>query len=149
MPTGMWMPSCPSTEKPRWITWTISRSCGMATARACSSARETSTRSICPCGTAMAPRLFTEDTCAPARLTSAEVSLQPGGLLGLLHRTGDGLRGRAQVHDDTLADALRRLDAHAQDADGLVILHTPDQRADLGRANVNASQYLFHHFSIR
>ena len=40
------MPSCPSTVKPRWMMWMISRLCGMATARAASSARATSISSI-------------------------------------------------------------------------------------------------------
>src|SRR5215216_5568084 len=71
------MPSCPSTVKPRWMTWMISRSCGMATARDCSRACATSYCSITFPLTATAPRLFTLATCAPAMLTSADVISRP------------------------------------------------------------------------
>src|SRR5574340_205268 len=73
MPIGVRVPSWPSTLNPRWMTCTTSRSWGMAIARAWSSARETSVASITPPGTATTPRLLIEETCPPARLTSAEL----------------------------------------------------------------------------
>ncbi len=64
-------------------------------------------------------------------------------LLGLFHRTCDGLRRRGQVHDYTLLDAFRRFDARAQDADGL-FFHPSHQGADFGRAYVNSDNNFVH-----
>ncbi len=70
--------------------------------------------------------------------------LEPGGGFGLLNRMRDRLGGRGQIHDDTFADSLRRLDAHTQDADGFVILHPPHEGAHLGRSDINAYNNFFH-----
>ena len=68
-------------------------------------------------------------------------------LLGLFHRTRDGLRSRRQVHDYALLDAFRRFYARAQDADGL-FFHPSHQGADFGRAYVNSNNNLVHRFSV-
>jgi hypothetical protein len=46
IPSGWRMPSCPSTVKPRGMTCSTSRPCGMAMACAASSARSTSSCSM-------------------------------------------------------------------------------------------------------
>jgi hypothetical protein len=93
------------------------------------------------------PREFTDETCAPAKLTSALVISR--GVLGALHRTADGLRGNIHIHDVAFFDSFRRLDAHAQNADGLAVFHASNQRADLGRANVDAYNNFFHIIDLR
>src|SRR6185436_5895079 len=55
----------------------ISRSYGIATARAWSKECSTSNCSMMLPFTAAAPRLFTDETCAPAMLTNAEVISRP------------------------------------------------------------------------
>ena len=111
------MPSCPSTLKPRWMMCTISRSWGMAIARAWSSARATSDASITPPGTATTPRLLIEETCPPARLTSADVISMPEVCSAFSTEWVMACEACGQVHDHALRDAFRWLDAHADDAD--------------------------------
>ena len=84
------------------------------------------------------PRLLTEETCEPARLTRAEVISRPEVRCGFFDRAGDGLRGRGQIDDGPFADALGRFDAHAQDAHGAFSFHPGDQGADLGCADINS-----------
>ncbi len=55
----------------------ISRSCGIATARACSRAWSISNCSMMFPFTAVAPLLFTDATCEPAMLTRADVISNP------------------------------------------------------------------------
>ena len=69
--------------------------------------------------------------------------------LGFLDRLRDRLRRRRQVHDHPLADAVRWLDAHAEDADGFVILHAPDQRTDFGCANIDSYNNFIHKYLHR
>ena len=77
-------------------------------------------------------------------LTSADVISSPEVELSLLDRMGNCLGSRGQIHDNALADPLRRLNAHTQDADGLVILHPPHQGAHLGGTNIDAYNNFFH-----
>jgi hypothetical protein len=97
-----------------------------------------------PLGTPVAPRLLTDETCAPAKLTNGSGDLQARSAFRFFHGAFDGLRGGGKVHNDSLADARRRLNAHAEDAEVLIILHAPNEGANLGRAYVNAYNYLIH-----
>ena len=57
---------------------------------------------------------------------------------------GDRLRGRNQVHDAPLTDALRRADADAQDAHLVFALQPGHEGTGLGRSNVNSNYDIVH-----
>jgi hypothetical protein len=70
--------------------------------------------------------------------------LQPRRGFGFLHRTRNCLGGCGEIYNDALFNSLRRLDTHAENPDGLIVLHPPHQRAHFGRTNVNAYNNFFH-----
>ena len=145
IPSGSLTPSWPSTLKPRRSTWRTSWFDGIETARATSIARLTSSRRDLLAGAAdrdLAGRVQALDVLA-ADGDERPVDLPARQPLGALDRLGDRADRLVDVDDDALLETRRRDGPVAHDRQPAVAAHLADERADLGRADVDPDEDRF------
>ena len=95
------------------------------------------------------PRLLTDETCEPARLTSAEVISSPEVRSAFSIERAIDWEAACQINDGAFADALGGLDAHTQDAQAAFFFHARNQGADLGCADINSNYNWFVHVGLQ
>ena len=121
----------------------ISRLCGMATAWAASRARNDVFLVDDAPGDAHHAAAVDRGNVRAGQADQGGGDLHAGSAFGFFDRARDGLRGCLDIDDRAFADALRRLNPDAQDAQAVVTFHARDQGANLGGADINSNDDRF------